>query len=162
MRPRLLSLAAFSLTAFAVTFLPPATAGDLYKWTDDKGRVHYTSTPPPETAKKAATIDSGSLSSVNALPNDPYKTRADGAKPAGPASWAPVEAASSDNSAPTSPPALIPASLLPTSNPPATAKPEQPAQPEIVEVVAQGMGTDANAALLNAYRNAVQQALETV
>ncbi len=53
MRPCLLSLAAFSLTAFAVTFLPPAAAGDLYKWTDEKGLVHYTSTPPPDTAKKA-------------------------------------------------------------------------------------------------------------
>lgn len=26
-------------------------AADLYKWIDEKGQVHYTSAPPPETAK---------------------------------------------------------------------------------------------------------------
>ncbi len=48
--------------------------------------------------------------------------------------------------------------LLPTSSA-STPQAEQPAQPDIVEVVAQGMGVDANSALLNAYSNAVQQAL---
>lgn len=162
MRPRLLSLVAFSLTASAMTVLPPATAGDLYKWTDDKGRVHYSSTPPPESAKKAATLDSRKLSNINALPNDPHKDRADGGGPNDDSNASepetPIQTASSD-SAPASPPVLIPPSLLPPSNPPTAAKPEQPAQPDIVEVVAQGMGIDANAALLNAYSNAVQQAL---
>lgn len=162
MRPRLLSLVVLSLITSAMMVLPPVTAGDLYKWTDEKGRVHYSSTPPPETVKKTVTIDSNKLSNVNALPNDPHKTRAEGSGPAdssGPSSWTPTETASSDNSAPASPPVLIPPSLLPPSNPPAAAKPEQSAQPDIVEVVAQGMGIDANAALLNAYSNAVQQAL---
>ncbi len=162
MRPRLLSLVAFSLTASAMTVLPPATAGDLYKWTDDKGRVHYSSTPPPESVKKAATLDSRKLSNINALPNDPHKDRADGGGPNDDSNASepetPIQTASSD-SAPASPPVLIPPSLLPPSNPPTAAKPEQPAQPDIVEVVAQGMGIDANAALLNAYSNAVQQAL---
>ena len=162
MRPRLLSLVAFSLTASAMTVLPPATAGDLYKWTDDKGRVHYSSTPPPESAKKAATLDSRKLSNINALPNDLHKDRADGGGPNDDSNASepetPIQTASSD-SAPASPPVLIPPSLLPPSNPPTAAKPEQPAQPDIVEVVAQGMGIDANAALLNAYSNAVQQAL---
>jgi len=102
MPPRLLSLVAFSLTTSAMTVLPLATAGDLYKWTDEKGRVHYSSTPPPETVKKAATIDSSKLSNVNALPNDPHKARAEGNGPAdssGPSSWTPTETASSDNSA---------------------------------------------------------------
>ncbi len=43
MRPRLLSLVALSLTTSAMMGLPAATAGDLYKWTDEKGRVHYSS-----------------------------------------------------------------------------------------------------------------------
>ena len=190
MRPFLLSLAAISLTASALIPRSPATAGDLYKWTDDKGRVHYSSSPPPESTKKAVSIDSRKLSSINALPNDPHKDRAEGREPAddsGSASWAPAAPANSKNSVTANPPALvspslrvprntptaparpstesarppvlIPASLLPPSNPPAIAKSEQPAQPDIVEVVAQGMGTDANAALLNAYSNAVQQAL---
>ncbi len=190
MRPFLLSLAAISLTASALIPRSPATADDLYKWTDDKGRVHYSSSPPPESTKKAVSIDSRKLSSINALPNDPHKDRAEGREPAddsGSASWAPAAPANSKNSVTANPPALvspslrvprntptaparpstesarppvlIPASLLPPSNPPAIAKSEQPAQPDIVEVVAQGMGTDANAALLNAYSNAVQQAL---
>ncbi len=162
MHPRLLSLVAFSLTASAMTVLPPATAGDLYKWTDDKGRVHYSSTPPPDNAKKAATLDSRKLSNINALPNDPHKDRADSSGPTDNSNASeletPVQTSSSD-SAPASPPVLIPPSLLAQNSPPAAAKPEQPAQPDIVEVVAQGMGIDANAALLNAYSNAVQQAL---
>lgn len=36
MHPCLLSLAAISLTAFALIPLSPATAGDLYKWTDEQ------------------------------------------------------------------------------------------------------------------------------
>ncbi|MDG4548808.1 MAG: VWA domain-containing protein [Candidatus Contendobacter sp.] len=32
-------------------------AADLYKWIDEKGQVHYTSAPPPETAKKPQQID---------------------------------------------------------------------------------------------------------
>ncbi|MFZ4791700.1 MAG: DUF4124 domain-containing protein [Candidatus Competibacteraceae bacterium] len=162
MHPRLLSLVAFSLTASAMTVLPPATAGDLYKWTDDKGRVHYSSTPPPDNAKKAATLDSRKLSNINALPNDPHKDRADSSGPTDNSNASeletPVQTSSSD-SAPASPPVLIPPLLLAQNSPPAAAKPEQPAQPDIVEVVAQGMGIDVNSALLNAYSNAVQQAL---
>ncbi len=41
----------------------------------------------------------------------------------------------------------------------ATTLADQPPQPDIVEVVVQGMGTDANSSMLNAYSNAVQQAL---
>lgn len=167
MRPCLLSLAAFSLTAFAVIFLPPATAGDLYKWTDEKGQVHYSSTPPPDTAKKAKTLDTKALSKINALPSDPNADRASVVSPTDDSNAStpatPAKTASGNTqetaTAPASPPALIPASLLPPSNPPATVKPEQPAQPDLVEVVVQGMGVDANAALLNAYSNAVQQAL---
>lgn len=44
------------------------TAADLYKWTDEKGQVHYTSSPPPETAKKPQQIDSANPGHVTALP----------------------------------------------------------------------------------------------
>lgn len=165
MRSHLLSLAAISLTAFALIPLSPATAGDLYKWTDEKGQVHYSSTPPPDTAKKAKTLDTKALSKINALPSDPNADQAsvdsptDDSNASTPATPAKTASGNTQETAPASPPALIPASLLPPSNPPATVKPEQPAQSDLVEVVAQGMGTDANAALLNAYSNAVQQAL---
>lgn len=165
MRFRLVSFVAFSLTAIALTTLSaPATTGNLYKWTDERGRVHYTSTPPPESARNKAVFESKKLSKINALPNYPSKDRADGSgSPTDDFNVSergtPYQTASSDQNFPTSSPALIPAELLPPSNTPATAKPEQPAQPDIVEVVAQGMGIDANAALLNAYSNAVQQAL---
>ena len=39
-------LIAFSLLAFALT-----AGAQLYRWTDDSGRTHYTDTPPPATAK---------------------------------------------------------------------------------------------------------------
>ena len=39
-------LIAFSLLAFALT-----AAAQLYRWTDDSGKVHYTDTPPPANAK---------------------------------------------------------------------------------------------------------------
>ena len=167
MRPRLLSLVAFSLTASAMTVLPPATAGDLYKWTDDKGRVQYSSVPPLVNPGKAKAVDPDSLPPLTTLPSNPSASRAeDGSTKTSrsrsgeskSAATPPVDDISLQ-AEPISPPVLIPPSLLPPSNPPAAAKPEQTAQPEIVEVVAQGMGIDANAALLNAYSNAVQQAL---
>lgn len=166
MRSHLLSLAAISLTAFAVIPLSPAMAGDLYKWTDDKGQIHYSSVPPATNPGKVKAVDPGSLPRLNTLPSNPSavsaedesaktSSRSGTSKPAA----TPSVADNSPPAEPASPPALIPAELLPPSNPPATAKPEQPAQSDLVEVVAQGMGIDANAALLNAYSNAVQQAL---
>ena len=38
-------LIAFSLLAFALT-----AGAQLYRWTDDSGKVHYTDTPPPPNA----------------------------------------------------------------------------------------------------------------
>lgn len=34
----------------------PAAAARLYKWVDEKGEVHYTDTPPPETARHGRAI----------------------------------------------------------------------------------------------------------
>lgn len=38
------------LLFFCSTALTAEKVGGLYKWTDDKGHVHYTDTPPPEAA----------------------------------------------------------------------------------------------------------------
>ena len=41
--------AAIAVFLCAVTF---AASAQLYRWTDEKGRVHITDTPPPPTAKE--------------------------------------------------------------------------------------------------------------
>ncbi|MET0333828.1 MAG: DUF4124 domain-containing protein, partial [Rhizobacter sp.] len=47
------------LLAFVLLALGAAEAGaaEVYKWTDDKGRTHYSSTPPPEKTAKPKTVD---------------------------------------------------------------------------------------------------------
>lgn len=37
----------------ALAFLATGAAAQQYRWVDEKGRVHYTDTPPPTTAKRA-------------------------------------------------------------------------------------------------------------
>lgn len=61
------------VTSIALALLGSAvaqvtTAADLYKWTDEKGQVHYTSSPPPETARKPQQIDPANPSNATALP----------------------------------------------------------------------------------------------
>ncbi|MDS4031860.1 MAG: VWA domain-containing protein [Candidatus Contendobacter sp.] len=51
-----------------------ANAADLYKWTDDKGQVHYTSSPPPESAKKPQQIDPANPGNTTALPTQAAAT----------------------------------------------------------------------------------------
>jgi glutaredoxin len=36
-----------------LTLVGAAQAGQLYRWTDEQGRVHYTDQPPPKTARSA-------------------------------------------------------------------------------------------------------------
>ncbi|MDS4026285.1 MAG: VWA domain-containing protein [Candidatus Contendobacter sp.] len=52
----------------ALALIATASAADLYKWTDEKGQVHYTSSPPPETARKPQQIDPANPSNATALP----------------------------------------------------------------------------------------------
>ncbi len=61
------------LTGIALALLGAAvaqatSAADLYKWTDEKGQVHYTSSPPPEAARKPQQIDPANPSNATALP----------------------------------------------------------------------------------------------
>ena len=140
--------------ALFVMILAFGASAQVYKWTDEKGHIHY-GQQPPETAKSAKQVD---LSATSVMTESGSRvSEMETAAP--PASSVRTASDNAKESTPASPPPLIPSSLLPPSNPPTAAKPEQPAQPDIVEVVAQGMGTDANVALLNAYSNAVQQAL---
>jgi hypothetical protein len=48
------SLIAFSLLAFALI-----AQAQLYRWTDDKGKVHYSDAPPPSNAKQVQKQASG-------------------------------------------------------------------------------------------------------
>ena len=40
------------LFALALILLPLAAAGQVYRWKDDKGQVHYSQVPPPGTAAR--------------------------------------------------------------------------------------------------------------
>lgn len=52
MNARLVSLAAL------LTLLPALAAADqVYKWTDEQGHVHYSSTPPPSTKAQQIKVD---------------------------------------------------------------------------------------------------------
>ncbi len=51
----------------ALASLATASAADLYKWTDEKGQVHYTSSSP-EAARKPQQIDPANPSNATALP----------------------------------------------------------------------------------------------
>lgn len=55
-------LVAFSLLAFALT-----AGAQLYRWTDESGKVHYTDTPPPSTAtnvQKKASVRPGAAAAA--------------------------------------------------------------------------------------------------
>ncbi len=46
-----------SFTALAFFSIMSSSAKEYYKWVDSKGSTHYTSTPPPKTAKKKGKVD---------------------------------------------------------------------------------------------------------
>jgi glutaredoxin len=54
-------LIAFSLLAFALT-----AQAQLYRWTDESGKVHYTDTPPPANAKNVQKKGSARLGGAEA------------------------------------------------------------------------------------------------
>ena len=53
-----------------------AAAQQLYRWTDEKGRVHVTDTPPPAGAKDARTVGGGGGSSAAPAANEPFAVQA--------------------------------------------------------------------------------------
>jgi glutaredoxin len=55
--------------ALLLALVAGAQAGQLYRWTDEQGRVHYTDQPPPRTAKSA---EVKKLGDKPADPNLPY------------------------------------------------------------------------------------------
>jgi len=50
------SLVVHGLVAAALALAAPLAAAETYKWTDDKGVVHYTDKMPAEDINKAATV----------------------------------------------------------------------------------------------------------
>ena len=52
----------------ALVLISAATAADLYKWTDEKGQVHYSSSVPPATAQKPERVDANDPAKASALP----------------------------------------------------------------------------------------------
>jgi glutaredoxin len=49
-----------------------AASAQLYRWTDDKGRVHFTSTPPPAGAKNVQKKDAGGAAAESSAPALPF------------------------------------------------------------------------------------------
>ena len=46
-----------SFTSLAFLSIASSSAKEYYKWVDSKGSTHYTTTPPPKTAKKKGKVD---------------------------------------------------------------------------------------------------------
>ncbi len=57
--------------AFILAFSAAAASAQLYRWTDDKGRVHVTDTPPPASARNVQRINATGNTSVPA--QTPYE-----------------------------------------------------------------------------------------
>jgi len=59
---------------FTATYVLPAAADGLYKWVDERGRVTYQNTPPPEDA---ASVERSAISAtVNDLPGEEVEAEA--------------------------------------------------------------------------------------
>lgn len=67
MKPQML-VTSIALALLGSAAAQASTAADLYKWMDEKGQVHYTSSPPPETAKKPQQIDPNNPTNATPLP----------------------------------------------------------------------------------------------
>lgn len=61
------SLVASIVLVLGAMVVQATNAADLYKWTDEKGQTHYTSSSPPETARKPQQIDPANPGNVTAL-----------------------------------------------------------------------------------------------
>jgi Domain of unknown function (DUF4124) len=55
--------------ALAGAFVSAADAQTLYRWTDAEGKVHYTDTPPPNSAKASRTVTTDSAADQKAAEN---------------------------------------------------------------------------------------------
>lgn len=52
-----------------------AASAQMYRWTDDKGRVHFSSTPPPAGAKNVQKKDSGGAAAESSAPTLPFSVQ---------------------------------------------------------------------------------------
>jgi glutaredoxin len=63
-------IAARAVFALALTLAASAAAAQIYRWTDEKGKVHITDTPPPPGAKNVQ--KHRPASAPQAVDSDPY------------------------------------------------------------------------------------------
>ena len=75
MIPRMMRLHCALVVLLAAT--SSAALAQIYRWTDENGKVHITDTPPPPGAKNVHKRNAGSASSSSAQPdaNEPYVLR---------------------------------------------------------------------------------------
>lgn len=78
-----------------------ALAADLYKWTDEKGVIHYSDTPPPQQASAArlrvkSGVSDESAPAADASDNDSNKNK-DASKPAATAAQTPADKTNCDH-----------------------------------------------------------------
>lgn len=64
-----------SFTGLAFFSIANSSAKEYYKWVDSKGSTHYTTTPPPKTAKKKGKVDTygwrtGTTTTQNSSPQN--------------------------------------------------------------------------------------------
>lgn len=63
-----------------ITFLAfPAMAGQVYKWVDEDGNVHYTNTPPPSASQRERQVldESGRVTETLSAPRTPEEIQAE-------------------------------------------------------------------------------------
>src|SRR3972149_3212292 len=63
------------LIAFLLCAAAFAASAQMYRWTDEKGRVHFTSTPPPAGAKNVQKKDSGGAAAESGAPALPFSVQ---------------------------------------------------------------------------------------
>src|SRR5512135_2765103 len=63
------------LTALLLAGAAFAASAQMYRWTDDKGKVHYTSTPPPAGAKNVQKKGSAGAAEESSAPALPYSVQ---------------------------------------------------------------------------------------
>ena len=73
MKHRLFMIVGTSATLLLSAINSQVSAKEYYKWVDSKGSTHYTTTPPPKSAKKQGKLETHSWN--NSAPYQPTATQ---------------------------------------------------------------------------------------